>query len=58
MSVITIDGKRYLIRGTGYTAKDLRRLYVAYKTKYPTYQGTLLQWATTNGKIYTRLDRK
>ena len=51
---ITINKATYLIRGP-YTATQVRAFYKAFKTKHPTYLGSLSQWAVYYGKVYMRV---
>jgi hypothetical protein len=53
---ITIEGRRYLIRGP-YGARDLRRLYSAFVNKFGPVM-TFKQWAIDRGKVYFAIDRQ
>lgn len=52
---ITVDGRRFLIRGTA-TAKDLRRRYRAFVARYRSSL-SLEQWLVERGGAYFEAGR-
>lgn len=54
MSYITVNGKRFLIRGAD-SATQLRHRFLAFKRKYPDSKLTLAQWLVQRGGTYTRV---
>jgi hypothetical protein len=57
MRYITVDGKKYSIRGN-YTAKQLRELYPKIIADYPGTQLTFKGWLVKYGKVHCSIKVK
>ena len=53
---IRIADKRFLIRGTGVTAADLRQRYASFVAKFGNSL-TLEQWAVERGGVYLEVKK-